>query len=49
VALTGLQEGRHVITLRATDLHGQSSTATVTVYVGVVQTQLYLPIVVKPR
>ena len=46
-AVTDLQEGTHAITLRVVDSDGQSGTATVTVYVGVRITNLYLPIVLK--
>ena len=47
VAVTSLQEGQHVITLRATDSDVQSGTATVTIYVGLPSATIYLPVVVK--
>jgi hypothetical protein len=47
VAVTDLQPGQHVITLRATDSDAQSGTATVTVYVGLPPLTIYLPVVVK--
>jgi hypothetical protein len=34
LSVTGLQDGRHVITLRVTDSHGQSSTVSRTIFIG---------------
>ncbi len=45
LSVTGLQAGRHVITLQARDGDGQSGTATRTIYIG---QPLYLPLVIKP-
>jgi hypothetical protein len=47
VARTDLQQGTHVITLRATDSDAQSGMATITVLVGVPQESLYLPVVLR--
>ncbi len=48
LAVTDLQQGSHLITLRATDSDGQSGSAAVAVHVGVAPTNLYLPILIKP-
>jgi hypothetical protein len=47
LAVTNLQQGAHVITLRATDHDEQSGTASVSVFVGVEPHKAYLPIVLK--
>ena len=47
LSLTDLEEGTHVITLWATDGSGQTGAATVTIYMGVAPSQLYLPWVAK--
>ena len=43
----GLQTGRHVITLRATDSDGQSGSATVTISVGAEAQYVYLPVMMR--
>jgi hypothetical protein len=49
LSILGLQTGRHVITLRATDSNGQSGSATVTISVGLEPQQVYLPIIVRSQ
>jgi hypothetical protein len=45
LSVTGLQDGRHVITLRVTDSHGQSSTASRVIFIG--GEAVYLPLLLR--